>query len=129
MIIGVGIDVIEVERLARDLAKKAGVIQELFAAKEIAYCRRKRYPSQHFAARFCAKEALFKALGSGKRGKMSWQDVQILNNDVGLPFVKLRGATKEQARRLGVNRIHVTLSHTRQMAAACVIMETEDWQK
>lgn len=124
MIVGVGIDIIEVERLARDLADKDGLAEEIFSAKELAYCRKKRYPSQHFAARFCAKEALFKALGSGKRGRMSWRDVETVNDANGLPALTLRGATKERANKLKVTRIHASLSHSRQVAAACVILET-----
>ena len=126
MIVGMGIDIIEVERLRRDLAKKHGMVEEIFTTKEIAYCRKKRYPAQHFAARFCAKEALFKALGSGKRGKMSWREVETINDANGSPAIRLRGATKERAKKLNVDKIHVSLSHTRQMAAVCVILETID---
>jgi len=125
MIVGMGIDMIEVERLARDLDEKDDLATEIFSAGEIAYCRKKRYPAQHFAARFCAKEALFKALGCGKRGKMSWQDIEIVNDSKGAPQATLSGATKERAERQGVKEIHVSLSHTRQMAAACVILETK----
>ncbi len=124
MIVGVGIDIIEIDRLGRDLAEKDGLTEEIFSAKEIAYCRKKRYSAQHFAARFCAKEALFKALGSGKRGGMSWRDIEADNDPLGLPSLKLHGKTKERAKKLKVTRIHVSLSHTRQMAAACVILET-----
>jgi holo-[acyl-carrier protein] synthase len=124
MIIGVGLDIIEVERFARKMGVQGDLSGEIFTSPEIAYCRRKRYPGQHFAARFCAKEALFKALGSGKRGKMSWRDIEILNETQGLPRVTLRGATKARYQRLGVEKIHVSLSHTRHMAAACVILES-----
>ncbi|HEX7344427.1 MAG TPA: holo-ACP synthase [bacterium] len=124
MIVGMGIDIIEVERLARNLADKDGLAEEIFSAKEMAYCRKKRYPAQHFAARFCAKEALFKALGSGKRGKLSWRDVETINDAKGSPVVRLRGATKERAKELGVTQICVSLSHTRQTAAACVILQS-----
>ena len=124
MIVGVGIDIIEVERLGRDLTEKDGLAEEIFTRKEIAYCRTKRYPAQHFAARFCVKEALFKALGSGKRGNMSWRDIETINDAKGSPALRLRGAAKERAKRLKAGKIRVSLSHTRQFAAACVILET-----
>jgi len=126
MIVGVGIDIIEVERLGRDLVEKDGLVEEIFSAKEIAYCRQKRYSAQHFAARFCAKEALFKALRSGKRGKMSWRDIETINDANGSPALRLRGATKERAKKLQVTKICISLSHTRQTAAACVILESNN---
>jgi holo-[acyl-carrier protein] synthase len=106
-----------------DLADKDGLAEELFTPAEIAYCRSKRYPQQHFAARFAAKEALFKALASGKRGAMSWQEIEILVNDLGKPHVTLSGAVKTYAETLGVKTVFASLSHTKEYAAATVLLE------
>lgn len=125
MIISAGVDLLEVQRIKQELQKKPELEGEIFTADEIAYCRKKRYPAQHFAARFCAKEAVFKALKSGKRGRMAWKDVEIAIDRKGQPVVKLRGATKEQADRSGVSRIHLSLSHARQLAIALVILESK----
>ncbi|MFH1862835.1 MAG: holo-ACP synthase [bacterium] len=125
MILGVGLDLMDVSRLQRDLQEKEGLRAELFTPVEIETCLHKRYPAQHFTARFCAKEALFKALGIGKRGKMSWQDIEISNDAAGKPQVTLSGETRQCAARLGVSRIHLSLSHIRTAAVAVIILETD----
>lgn len=124
MIVGVGVDLLEVERLARDLRKKDGLREEIFTADEIAYCQKKRYPAEHFAARFCAKEAFFKALGSGKRGAMGWREIEVQNDQNDRPQIELRGQVKAFAERIGAKNIHLSLSHTRKLAAAFVILES-----
>jgi holo-[acyl-carrier protein] synthase len=123
VIIGIGIDVLEVARMERDLRDKEGLAKALFTEAEALYCRSKRYPAQHFAARFCAKEALFKALGTGKRGSMSWKEIEILGDEKGKPVVTLSGAVKVHADGRGVRTIFISLSHTKEYAVATVILE------
>jgi holo-[acyl-carrier protein] synthase len=123
VILGLGIDVLEVARMERDLKDKDGLADNLFTPSEIAYCRSKRYPAQHFAARFTAKEALFKALGTGQRGTMAFQQIEILNDDQGKPRVTLSGKVKEVSDNLGVERVHVSMSHTKEYAVAVIVLE------
>jgi holo-[acyl-carrier protein] synthase len=123
VIIGLGIDVLEVARMERDLQEKDGVVKNIFTPPEIAYCQSKRYPAQHFAVRFCCKEALFKALGTGHRETMSFKNIEILNDDLGKPQVTLSGRVKEVADELGVKHLHVSMTHTREYAAAVVVVE------
>lgn len=123
MIIGLGIDVLEVKRMERDLGDKEGLEEALFTPAEIAYCRARRYPAMHFAVRFAAKEAMFKALGTGQRGMMSWRDIEILNDDAGRPGMTLSGAVKTFADTLGATTVWLSLSHTREIATATVVLE------
>jgi holo-[acyl-carrier protein] synthase len=124
MILGIGIDLMEVARMERDLENHDGVANNLFTPEEITYCRSKRYPAQHFAARFAAKEALFKALGTGHRGTMSFRQIEILNDDQGKPQMSLSGRVKEVADDLGVKQKHVSMTHTKEFGAATVVLET-----
>ncbi len=123
-IIGVGIDLLEVARMRRDLEDKEGLRERLFTFREIEYCRTKRYPAQHFAARFCAKEAALKALGTGYREGLSWQEIEIEQETTGKPRVRLSGKVKKLAEELGVRSIFISLSHTREFAIAQVMLQS-----
>lgn len=124
MIIGVGIDLLDISRMKKDLKGKSGLREELFTAEEIEYCEKKRYPEQHYAVRFCAKEAFFKASGIGSRGGLTWKEIRVTHTDLGLPDLHLVGKALETAEKLGVKKIHLSLSHTRTTAAAVVILES-----
>jgi holo-[acyl-carrier protein] synthase len=124
MIIGVGTDVLEVARLKRELARKEGLDRQLFTPGELAYCRDKRYPARHLAARFAAKEAFFKALGAGPADGVGWRDVEVKNRRSGAPLLVLRGQAKRVAARRGVKRALVSLAHTAELATACVVLES-----
>jgi holo-[acyl-carrier protein] synthase len=124
MILGTGIDLCEVPRLqAKIQAPADDFIAQVFLPGEIAYCGTKRHPAEHFAARFAAKEAVVKALaGAGGKGSF-WQDIEIMNEPDGRPVVVLHGRAKELADALGVCRVFVSLTHTRDLAAATVVLE------
>jgi holo-[acyl-carrier protein] synthase len=125
MIIGIGNDILEIGRMKRELGYGDGNIKkELFTEAELNYCRYKRYPERHLAARFAAKEALFKALATGKQPGMLWQDVEIQNNTNGQPIVKLSGITKKMAKSKKVKKIFISLSHTQKWAMASVVLES-----
>lgn len=125
MIIGIGCDLFEVRRMEETLRlPDGGAVNGVFTPAEAAYCESKRYPARHFAARFAAKEAFLKALGTGLRGEMSWQEIEITNDSGGKPSIRLTGETAETAARQGVKRIHVSLSHTAEHAAAQVVLES-----
>lgn len=127
MIIGIGVDLFSVTRVEEDLEKgEKGLRDEIFTPEEIAYCQSKRYPAQHFAARFAAKEAVFKALGAAGMAAAHWRDVEVRSERSGRSFVHLNGKVRETADALGVAKIYVSLSHTRDWAVASVVMEAAD---
>lgn len=124
MIIGIGCDLVETARIASQFAQDAQFKTVIFTAAEIAYCDAMRYPERHYAARFAAKEALLKALGTGLRGGMIWRDVEVYRNALGCPALHLYGETQSIAAARGVARTHLSLSHTTTLAAAYVILES-----
>jgi holo-[acyl-carrier protein] synthase len=115
---GVGIDLLEIERLERALARRPALAERLFTAGERAYAAARARPGQHLAARFCAKEAVAKALGLQA---WSFRDVEVVSRDDGSPDVLLHGAVAARARELGVH-VNVSLTHTRSDAAAIAIL-------
>jgi holo-[acyl-carrier protein] synthase len=125
MILGLGVDLFEVPRLEEELRKQGSDFgRELFTPAEIAYCEGQRYPGQHYAARFAAKEAVFKALGMDGRDGSSWREVEVRAGAGGERRVVLHGRVEELARGRGVSRVLVSLSHTRTLATACVVLES-----
>jgi holo-[acyl-carrier protein] synthase len=125
MLLGLGYDTLDVARVKRDLSRHArGFKERVFTAGEISYCEAKRYPARHFAARFAAKEAFLKALGTGLSGGIRWQDIRIENDPGGRPRMLLSGRARTRADRLGVRRIFLSLSHTSTLASATVILES-----
>jgi holo-[acyl-carrier protein] synthase len=123
MILGVGNDILEVARVGRQIQPDGPDIREqVFTPGEIRYCEGKRYPARHYAARFAAKEAFFKALGTGQRDSLSWRDVEVLPDPLGKPEIVLSGETRREAERRGVVRALLSLSHTDDLAMASVIL-------
>lgn len=124
MIVGVGLDLTEVGRF-RDYEERWGErgLQRLFDDDELAYCAGLVDPAPSLAARFAAKEAFFKAVGIGWGPGGSWTDVGVRRGPTGDPDLVLSGRAAETARELGAERVHVTLTHSRETAAAVVILE------
>jgi holo-[acyl-carrier protein] synthase len=123
VILGLGIDLIEVSRLEREMARHGdGVIEALFAPAELGVCRRARRPLRAFAIRFAAKEALLKALGTGLSGHVSWHDIEVLGEQ-GAGAVCLGGAARAAADRLGVTRVHLATARAGRQALASVVLE------
>lgn len=124
MIVGIGCDIIEIERIARAI-KRESFIRRVFTAEEAAYCQRRgQQPAASFAARFAAKEAVLKALGTGLR-EGSLQEIAVDNDGLGKPLVQLSGHFAMLAKQLGVKNIQISLSHSRELATAYVIMEDD----
>jgi holo-[acyl-carrier protein] synthase len=124
VILGLGMDLIEVSRFEREVESRGeGLLEEILRPAEIADCRALHRPCRHYAARFAAKEALFKALGTGRSGEMSWLDAEVLKDGSGKPSLRLSGETARLAGRMGVRRVHVSLSHSEQCAGAVVALE------
>lgn len=124
MIVGIGCDIIEIERIARAI-KSESFIRRVFTAEEAAYCQRRgQQAAASFAARFAAKEAVLKALGTGLR-EGSLQEIAVANDALGKPLVQLSGHFAALSRQLGVKNIQISLSHSRNFAVAYVIMEDD----
>jgi holo-[acyl-carrier protein] synthase len=128
MIFGIGIDNIEVERVEKQLEKN-GFKEKIFTAGEIEYCQARKNYAESFAARFAAKEAFFKAIGTGWRGGLSFDEVEIINDELGRPEIKLWGKAKEFASKKGLDNIQVSLTHLKHYAGAVVIIEKSARQK
>jgi len=116
---GVGIDQLEIARLERALARRPRLAQRLFTPGERAYAEARARPAQHLAARFCAKEAVAKALALDA---WSFLDVEVVRDGDGAPAVRLHGAAARRARELGVTDVRISLTHTRRDAAAVAIL-------
>jgi len=127
MIFGIGTDLVEVERIKNELASHGEkFIEMLFTQSEVIYCTRAEnigIQAQCFAARFAAKEAFLKALGSGLRGGLQWKDVEVVNNELGKPEIRIQKTAKQVCEKAGINKIHVSLSHTKESAIAIIILE------
>lgn len=115
-IAGIGVDLVDVERVQRLLARRATFIQRVFTPEEIAYCERQANPAESYAARWAAREACRKALGGIRH--MRWQDVRVSRAPSGAPSLVLEGTSKARAEKLGVTNVLVALTHERRMAAA-----------
>ena len=124
MILGSGVDLIEVSRFEREVARRGpGLIAELFSAGELAWCRRHRRPAEGHAVVYAAKEALFKALGTGKVGRMAWHDIAVAwPAGASQPTVALAGESAAVAAAMGVSAVHLATALTKTLAAAWVVV-------
>lgn len=124
MIISIGIDIIEVARIREVLLRTPRFADRVFTAAERAYCdSRGVVAAQHYAARFAAKEAALKALQTGWRGGISWQDVEISARESGAPYLIFRGEVLAVFEKFGATATHLSMSHTTEHAIAQVVLE------
>ena len=125
MILGTGIDIIEVARIASAYEKFGErFLNRVLLADEIAYCLSHKNPAPFIAARFAAKEAISKAFGTGIGAQLGWQDMEICKKESGEPFVVLHGKGKKLFRSRRAKRLLVSLSHTVNYAAATAVLES-----
>lgn len=123
MIFGIGADIIEVQRVEEKILRTKGLKKQLFTAREIAYCDSKHRPALHFAARFAAKEAFLKAMGTGWSGGHKFDEIEIINNDFGKPEITVHGKVKSFCEDNGITAMEVSLSHVKDLANAIVVLE------
>ncbi len=126
MIFGIGTDIIEVARVERRLARTPGLAERLFTAREIDYCRSKRPSAQHYAARFAAKEAFLKALGTGLHDGFRFVEIEITNDPLGKPSIQLHGRVARFCQVQGISAAKVSLSHLGSIAQALIVLETAE---
>jgi holo-[acyl-carrier protein] synthase len=124
VILGSGVDLCEVPRIEAAVARYGKrFLERIFTAREIAYADRKANRFERYAARFAAKEAGMKALGTGWHGGITWQDFEVVNLPSGRPTLEFHGRAAEVAAKLGVRSVALSLTHTKEQALAMVILE------
>jgi holo-[acyl-carrier protein] synthase len=124
-VLGIGVDLIRVERLTEALERfGARMEQRLFTEAERTYCRSHKDPLPHLAARFAAKEAAFKAIGTGLSGGVGWKDAEVHQPGGRQPRLEYHGRALEHFRSLGGERTHLSISHDGGFAVACVVIES-----
>ena len=124
MIIGTGVDVVEIARIRTVLERsKNRFISRVFTPAEQQFCNQHRDPAPHYAVRFAAKEALFKAIGTGWAKGVTWLDVEVLRERQEAPILRLQGEALRLSASMGTHKVHVSLSHSNKYAIAMVILE------
>ncbi|HZI19072.1 MAG TPA: holo-ACP synthase [Pyrinomonadaceae bacterium] len=127
MIVSIGVDITEVARVREVLGRTPRFRERVFTEGERAYCDAKGAAApQHYAARFAAKEAVFKALRTGWRGGLSWHDAEVSSRESGEPVLVLTGRARELFDAAGATHAHLSLSHTSEHAVAQVVFERRD---
>jgi holo-[acyl-carrier protein] synthase len=126
MIVGSGIDLVEIDRIQRTLDRYGSrFLDRVYTGAEQAYCLRKRNAGESLAARFAAKEAGAKALGTGISQGVSWLEIEVVREISGRPTLVFHGRADTRARRLGVRRAALSITHTAELAMASVVLEAE----
>ena len=121
-IVGLGTDIVEIVRIGRMIERHGEqFLQRVYTDEEIRYCQRRKECYQHFAGRWAAKEAIMKTLGTGFVRGVGWQDIEIITQKNGQPFVNIRGGAREHAESLEIDEVLVTISHCRNYATATAI--------
>jgi holo-[acyl-carrier protein] synthase len=124
MIISTGIDIVEVYRIAETMTRTPRFTERVFTPKEREYCDAKgAAAAQSYAGRFAAKEAFLKAIKTGWRGKITWHDIEILNDAEGVPSLHIKGEASRILAERGAEFVHLSISHTAEHAVASVILE------
>ncbi len=125
MIAGTGTDLIEIERIRASIARYGDrFLRRIYTPGEIAYCSRKKHSAESYAARFAAKEAAAKALGTGISQGVSWLEIEVLREPSGRPSLVFHGRAAGRAARMGVIHTSLSLTHSRELALAVVTLET-----
>lgn len=126
MILGTGIDMVDIDRVARSIERYGRrFLERVYTPQEIAYCERKRRnAAESYAARFAAKEAGAKALGTGMGFGVTWREIEVGREPAGRPLLVLHGRAAELAQAMGVQRSSLSITHTDTQAMAMVILES-----
>jgi holo-[acyl-carrier protein] synthase len=124
MLIGTGIDVVEIERIARSIERYGGrFLERIYTDSEIAYCHRRKNCAESFAARFAAKEAAAKAIGTGIQHGLTWTELEVRRAPGQRPAMHFSGRALDIAEKLGVKRVSLSLTHGKSVAIATVMLE------
>lgn len=125
MVVGLGLDIAETDRVQAAISRRgAAFLNRVYTPREIAYCERRKNKFQRYAARFAAKEAAMKALGTGWGQGVRWRDIEVANAPSGKPTLNLAGVARQLADKLGVKNISLSITHSGNLALAQVIFES-----
>lgn len=123
MILGLGVDIVEVSRIKEAIERWEGAfLKRIFTENEITYSQTKKFAYQHLAARFAAKEAVLKAIGDSSIQRIEWHNLEVLNDEFGKPFIRLSGEAKKIKEAKNISEIIISMSHTRKLAVANAIL-------
>jgi len=122
MIIGIGIDLVKIDRIDKAGKSHVGFLERVFTDREREYCSRQKFPAQHYAGRFAAKEAVLKAIGTGWSAGVKWTDMEVLHGDGGGPIVNVSGRVKDLLDLKGVKQVLLSYSHDEGYAVAQVVL-------
>jgi holo-[acyl-carrier protein] synthase len=124
VIVGLGLDIAEIDRIEAAIKRHGALfLERIYSTREVAYCESHKNKFERYAARFAAKEAAMKALGTGWRRGVRWRDIEVAREPGGKPTLNLQGVAREIAERLGVKNIALTITHSGNFALAEVIFE------
>ena len=122
MIVGLGTDIVEVERIGRIVEQHGdSFVQRIFTSGEVEYCRQRKHSAEPFAGRWAAKEAVMKVLGTGFIQGTHFQEIEVVSEESGRPRIVLHSSTAEFAKQLGIDEVLITISHCRKYATATAI--------
>ncbi len=122
MIIGIGIDLVKIDRIQKAGRNHSGFLERVFTEAERSYCSRQKFAAQHFAGRFAAKEAVLKAIGTGWSAGVKWTDIEVLHGDGGGPIVNVSGRVRDLMDLKGVKQILLSYSHDEGYAVAQAVL-------
>jgi holo-[acyl-carrier protein] synthase len=122
MIVGIGVDLVKIDRIDKAGKNHAGFLERVFTEREREYCSRQKFPAQHYAGRFAAKEAVLKAIGTGWSAGVKWTDMEVLHGEGGGPIVNISGRVKDLMDLKGVKQIFLSYSHDEGYAVAQVVL-------
>ena len=124
MIYGIGVDIVKIARFERALDRWGNRLRDrVFTPQELSICHNKAHPGRHLALRFAAKEAFLKALGIGMFQGVAWNEIEIINDPMGRPHMKVRGNAEKICQEEGIQEIFVSISHEHEYGVAQVLME------
>jgi holo-[acyl-carrier protein] synthase len=121
-VLGIGIDLVDIAELGQSVLDRPRMVARVFTRKELAYCRALPRADEHLAARFAAKEAAFKAIGTGWGQGVTWRDAEVVSTRGAAPALVLRGALGRRAKEIGARTFHLSLTHSGNYAAAVVVV-------
>jgi holo-[acyl-carrier protein] synthase len=124
VVIGIGIDIVEVRRISRALQGGDEMANRVFTDNELEYCRARKNQFQHFAGRFAAKEAALKALGTGWQEGIRWKDVEVVVGELGKPLLNFHRRAQEILEASGAKHAHITITHAAEYAVAAVVLDS-----
>lgn len=122
MIVGIGVDLVKINRIDKAGKNHPGFLERVFTEQERAYCSKQKFPAQHYAGRFAAKEAVLKAIGTGWSAGIKWTDMEVLHGEGGGPIVNISGRVKDLMDLKGVKQVLLSYSHDEGYAVAQVVL-------